>query len=155
MKNRHPLKIEISDKCHYNDLIRRYFTSLLLLTHSSRSQLHVHIHIVGQKRLQTDISREIEKIVAALSMSRLQGRKQIEIPLTEFQYIECYYSMQHFIILAPLIEENNEFERIQIIRGKFGDRRPGMQLKIPLTEIVYMDPTSHSYNQFRINLIQR
>ena len=37
MKNRHPLKIEKSDKCHYNGLIRRYFTSLLLLTHSSRS----------------------------------------------------------------------------------------------------------------------
>ena len=37
MKNRHPLKIEKSDKCHYYDLIRRYFTSLLLLTHSSRS----------------------------------------------------------------------------------------------------------------------
>ena len=63
--------------------------------------------------------------------------------------------MQHFVILAPLIEEKNEFERIQKIRGKFGDRRPGMQLKIPLTEIVYMDPTSHSYNQFRINPIQR
>ena len=63
--------------------------------------------------------------------------------------------MQHFVILDPLIEEKNEFERIQIIRGIFGDRRPGMQLKIPLTEIVYVDPTSHSYNQFRINPIQR
>ena len=63
--------------------------------------------------------------------------------------------MQHFVILAPLIEKKNEFERIQKIRGIFGDRRPGMQLKITLTEIVSIDPTTHSYNQFRINLIQR
>ena len=63
--------------------------------------------------------------------------------------------MQRLVILAPLIEEKNEFERIQKIRGIFGDRRPGMQLKITPTEIVYVYLTSHSYNRVRINLIQR